>query len=174
MAAPQLSKYPIALVIVKGGIARIVSNVNNSLWIYGFYEIFFWQQELPVVAVVADPRNTNSTFRNRYLGSSSGRILFTTYPPESDLLLMTLPETMDRPGLYNHPSTRPSGYSQLLTCGPEQYLIHIHFLRLAHGEGNCPCERFGGKCYLLNELADVLGDIRLGNAIGQFRGQRTR
>ena len=32
------------------------------------------------------------------------------------------------------------GGSELLARGPEQDLVHVHLLRLAHGEGDCPRE----------------------------------
>ena len=32
------------------------------------------------------------------------------------------------------------GWSQFLARGPEQALVHVHLLRLAHGEGDCPRE----------------------------------
>jgi len=62
---------------------------------------------------------------------------------------------------------------ELLARGPEQDLVHVHLLRLAHGEGDCPRERFGRNCNRI-DLADVLSDIRLGHAVRQFRGYRTR
>jgi len=62
---------------------------------------------------------------------------------------------------------------EFLARGPEEDLVHVHLLRLAHGEDDCPRERFGRDCNLI-DLADVLSDIRLGHAVRQFRSYRTR
>src|SRR5712692_1575867 len=51
--------------------------------------------------------------------------------------------------------------SELLARGPEQDLVHVHLLRLAHGEGDHACERLGGKRRLVGHLADALPDVGL-------------
>jgi hypothetical protein len=65
------------------------------------------------------------------------------------------------------------GSLELLARGPEQDLVHVHLLRLADGEGDCLGERLGRNGNLI-AFPDVLGDIRLGHAVRQFRGDRPR
>src|SRR5437763_2052446 len=66
------------------------------------------------------------------------------------------------------------GSLQFLARGPEQDLVHVHLLRLAHGEDDGPRERVGRNRNLIIDLVDALGDVRLAHAVRQFRGDRTR
>src|SRR6266567_8580980 len=58
---------------------------------------------------------------------------------------------------------------QLLARGPEQDLVHVPFLGLAHGESDDPSERFGLNGDIRIELAVSLGGIRMGHAVRPFR-----
>jgi hypothetical protein len=61
------------------------------------------------------------------------------------------------------PSNRKArGSLQLLARGPEQDLVHVPILRLAHRERDDSRERLGRNRDLLIELLDPLGDVRLG------------
>src|SRR6266568_902624 len=63
--------------------------------------------------------------------------------------------------------------SQFLARWPEQDLVHVNVLRLADRERDCASERLGRNRDLV-DLAHVLGDIRLGHALGQCGGDRAR
>src|SRR6266571_6459474 len=72
------------------------------------------------------------------------------------------------------PSRRAASFVrlQVLARGPEQDLVHVHVLRLADGEGDGPRERVGRNRERLIELVKALGDVRLADAVRQFRGHR--
>src|SRR5271165_653491 len=74
--------------------------------------------------------------------------------------------------LGTNPEKRSQPCLQLLARGPEQYLVYVHLLRLAHRIGNCLRERLGRNCDLLIELLDALGDVWLGNAVRQLGRDR--
>src|SRR5204862_5627151 len=59
--------------------------------------------------------------------------------------------------------------SKLLPRGTEQDLVHIHILRLIHSVRDSSRERISRNCNLIS-FTHVLGDVRLGNGIGQLRG----
>src|SRR5437867_787015 len=63
---------------------------------------------------------------------------------------------------------------QLLTRRPIQDLVDVHVLRLADGERDRPGERLGRNRDRLIELANALGDVRLGHAVWQLRRHGAR
>ena len=65
------------------------------------------------------------------------------------------------------------GSLQLLACGPEEDLVHVHILRLADGKDDRPRKRIGRYRNLV-DLPGILGDIRFGDAVWQFGKHCTR
>ncbi len=51
--------------------------------------------------------------------------------------MLEAPECRSRRRGHKH-LPLPGGSLELLTRGPEQDLVHVHLLRLAHGEGDGP------------------------------------
>lgn len=59
---------------------------------------------------------------------------------------------------------------QLLACGPEKNLVHIHLFRLADRKRHHAGECVGGNHKLGIELLQVRGDVRLDHTVRQLRG----
>src|SRR3989440_2829320 len=66
------------------------------------------------------------------------------------------------------------GSLQFLARGPEQDLVHVHLLRLAHGEDDGPRERVGGDREGRIKHLHVPGDLPLGDVARQLGGDRAR
>jgi hypothetical protein len=63
---------------------------------------------------------------------------------------------------------------QFLACGTEEDFVHVHLVRLAHGEDHCPREGIDRNRELVIELAHIRGDLWLGDGVRQFRDYRAR
>ncbi len=63
---------------------------------------------------------------------------------------------------------------QHLARRAEEDLVHVDVVRLADGEGDRARERVGGDRGCLVELVHALGDVHLGDGVGQLRRYRAR
>src|ERR1051325_8071953 len=64
--------------------------------------------------------------------------------------------------------------SEFLAGGPEQDLVYVYVFGLANGVGYRSGEGIGGNGELAVHLLKICGDIRLGRAVEQLRGDHAR
>src|SRR6516164_4918275 len=64
--------------------------------------------------------------------------------------------------------------SEFLPGRPVKDLVDVDVLRLAHREGNRPCERFGRNRHLFIKGPDALRCVWIGDRVGKFGRDRAR